>query len=132
MKNGTERGLCSELRCKNRRRTDRHRCHTCDCRRKRAKNPMRAAWRSLKDHAKARLIPFRLPFVIFKRFALETDYLNRKGNGAHCLTVDRINNLRGYTPRNIQPLTRAENAMKQARRDEIRMRCGMAWTAKYQ
>lgn len=93
---------------------------------------MRAAWRALKDHAKARLIPFRLPFPIFRKFALQSDYLNRKGPTAHCLTVDRIDNLKGYSSRNIQPLTRAANAMKQARRDAIRMKHGMAWTENYQ
>lgn len=92
---------------------------------------MRAAWRNLKDHAKARAIPFRLSLGTFTIFARKSDYLNRKGNGAHCLTVDRRNNLLGYTARNIQPLTRAANAMKQAHQDEIRMKAGYAWKANY-
>jgi hypothetical protein len=41
--------------------------------------------------------------------------------------VDRKDNTKGYTPRNIQPLTRIENTMKQARRDAIRMKAGFAW-----
>jgi hypothetical protein len=93
---------------------------------------MRAAFRSLKDHAKARGIPFRLSFVTFRKFALRSDYLNRKGNGAKCLTVDRIRNDKGYTPSNIQPLTREANSMKRANWDAIRMERGMAWRAKYQ
>jgi hypothetical protein len=119
--------LCCEPRCKNPRRKDRTRCHKCDARRKRAANPMWAAWRSLKDHAKARDIPFRLSLYTFRKFALKTDYLNRTGPNGRCLTVDRKDNLKGYTPRNIQPLTRAENTMKQARRDAIRMKSGFAW-----
>lgn len=100
-------------------------------RRFRAKNPMLAAWRALKDHAKARGIPFRLKLATFVVFARKSDYLNRKGNGPHCLTVDRRNNLLGYTARNIQPLTRAANSMKKARQDEIRMKAGFAWQENY-
>lgn len=131
VKNGPPE-LCHEPRCKNRRRKDRRRCHKHDARRKRKANPMWSAWRALKDHAKARGIPFTLKLTTFIRFAKQSDYLNRTGNGARCLTVDRKNNLKGYTARNIQPLTRAENAMKQARQDKIRMEKGMAWQANYQ
>lgn len=126
MKNGTTRGLCCEPRCKNRRRKDRLRCFTHDTRRNRANHPMRHAYRNLKAHAKSRGIPFSLTFIVFRRFALRTDYLNRTGQKGSCLTVDRRNNLKGYTPQNIQPLTRAENSMKQARRDAIRMTAGFA------
>jgi len=82
---------------------------------------MWSAWRALKDHAKARHISFRLSLGHFRKFALATDYLNRTGSNGHCLTVDRINNRFGYYPKNIQPLTRSENAIKRARRDAIRM-----------
>jgi hypothetical protein len=100
-------------------------------RRWRAAHPMTAAWRAVKDHAKARGIYFNLPKPYFIRFALRSDYLNRKGLNGHCLTIDRINNLRGYVVGNIQPLTRKQNTIKQARRDEIRMRAGMKWKERY-
>lgn len=93
---------------------------------------MHTAWRRLKDHAKERGIAFSLSLGTFIRFAKQSDYLNRTGPNRHCLTVDRKNNLKGYSARNIQPLTRAENAMKQARRDEIRMRAGLKWQESYQ
>lgn len=126
--------LCREPRCKNPRRFNRKRkrydllvCHKHESRRKRAANRMRAAWQSLKDHAKARGISFRLSFYHFRKFALQTDYLNRTGRNGHCLTVDRINNRRGYYFKNIQPLTRIKNSEKRARQDEIRMKAGYAW-----
>ena len=91
---------------------------------------MWSAWRCLKDHAKARGIPFKLSLAVFRRFALQTDYLNETGNGAHCLTVDRIDNLKGYTPRNIQPMSRAKNSEKKMRQDAIRMTAGFKWKTK--
>lgn len=92
---------------------------------------MYAAWRNLKDHAKARGIPFRLALATFAKFAKASDYLNRKGNERGCLTVDRINNLKGYTARNIQPLTREKNREKQAKIDAIRYRAGHQWEENY-
>jgi hypothetical protein len=95
---------------------------------------MWAAWRALKDHARARKskrwpmgIPFRLGFYTFRKFALQSDYLNRTGPNGHCLTVDRIDDNRGYFKNNIQPMTRAKNAEKKARQEAIRMRAGYAW-----
>lgn len=134
MKNGPD-DICIEPRCKNRRRKDRRRCHKCDSRRKRKANPMWAAWRALKDHAKARKsekwpdgIPFRLGLGTFILFAKQSQYLNRTGLNGHCLTVDRINDDRGYFKNNIQPMTRIKNAIKQGKRDAIRMKAGLAWT----
>ncbi len=92
---------------------------------------MRAAYRALKDSAARRRISFKLPYPIFKHFAIQSDYLNRKGNGAHCLTVDRIDNSKGYCVGNIQALSRAENAIKGAKRDKIRMEKGYSWESKY-
>lgn len=91
---------------------------------------MFAAWRTLKDHAKARGIKFAINLAYFRRFALKTDYLNRTGKFGKCLTVDRINNLKGYEPGNVQVLTRAKNSEKRGRQDAIRMKHGMKWLEK--
>jgi len=88
---------------------------------------MRYAFQTLKDHAKQRGIRFTLSFTLFRSFALQSDYLNRKGNGKKCLTVDRIKNTRGYVRGNIQALTRERNRDKQAKVDMIRRREGMKW-----
>lgn len=100
---------------------------------------MWAAWRALKDHAKARKsrkwrrgIPFHLTLHEFTRFAKQTNYLNRSGSNGHCLTVDRIDDDRGYFKNNIQPLTRIKNSEKKARQDAIKMAAGMAWKEKQQ
>lgn len=106
------------------------RCATCKSRRYRKKNPIRYAYRALKDHAKARGIPFTITLEYFRKFALASDYLNQKGLAGHCLTVDRKNNLRGYVKGNIQPLTKSANCIKRAKHDEIRMGAGYAWRDK--
>lgn len=136
MKHGP-REICCEPRCKNRRRKDRRRCHKCESRRKRAANPLWAAWRALKDHAAARGIAFRLKFIHWRPIAIQSDYVNRTGLNGHCLTVDRIDNTKGYfwskdeRRNNIQFLTRAKNSEKKARQDEIRIRAGYAWKERY-
>lgn len=130
MKNGPPT-LCCEPRCDRLRRKDRRRCHMHDQRRKRAADPIYAAWRNLKDSAKRRCIEFRLSLKYFTKFALQTQYLTRKGPYGGCLTVDRKNNLRGYVAGNIQPLTRSENTRKQAKRDAIRLQKGYSWQENY-
>lgn len=137
MKRGP-RNICCEPYCKNQRRKDRRRCHKCDCRRKRKANPMWSAWRALKDHAKERKsqrwpngIPFHLKLCDFIRFAKQSGYLNRTGINGHCLTVDRIEETRGYFKNNVQPLTRIKNSEKKARQDKIRMKAGMKWQERY-
>lgn len=92
---------------------------------------MRAAFNALRHHATARGIPFSLSFLEFRKFAMHSQYLLKKGNRAGSITVDRINNLRGYVRGNIQPLTRSANAIKQAKIDEIRQRKGYAWQENY-
>ncbi len=102
-------------------------CHSCHSREQRAKNPIRAQWRRLKDKAKRRGINFCLPFWYFRIFAERCEYIDRTGNGAQSLTVDRINNLLGYVIGNIQPMTREQNVRKQIESDEKRYRIGFGW-----
>lgn len=101
---------------------------------------MHTAWRRAKDHAKSRKskkwpdgIPFKITIGQFIIFAKQSDYLNRTGNNGRSLTIDRIDDDRGYifsrNPKlnNIQPLTRIKNSEKKARQDKIRLEKGYAW-----
>lgn len=115
-----KRGLCATRRCQNLRRKDRVTCHTCDTRKRRASNPMRNAFRSNKTHAKERGIEWTLTFEQFEEFALKYDYLGRKGQDRQCLTVDRVDNKKGYHFDNIQPLSREANTRKMRKYDAIR------------
>ena len=106
-------------------------CHCCYLRLARARNPVWAQWRRLKDKAARRRINFCLPLWYFEIFVSRSEYLTRVGNTAGNLTVDRKNNLLGYVIGNIQPMTRHENCVKQAKQDQRRMETGYAWRGRY-
>lgn len=90
---------------------------------------MSAAFMTLRDHAKARGIRFTIDRKTFARFVSKNQYIDKRGLGAACLTIDRIDNSKGYIPGNIQPLTRSANSEKRAKQDMHRMRHGMSWAA---
>ena len=91
-------------------------CDTCRKRNWRAIHPMEYAWTTFKSNAKSRNIPVELTFEQFKIFAIETDYIQKKGRTGTSYTIDRIENdvEKGGTYRvdNIRPLPNAENARK--------------------
>lgn len=106
-------------------------CHRCRTAVWRKNNPMRAAYHRLKSHAADREILFTITFAEFECFAKRTEYLCKTGPFGHSLTVDRKNNLLGYTAQNIKAMTRAKNSEKLAKRDQIRMERGYGWQTKY-
>lgn len=130
MVGGGEKGLCIEPRCKNRKGKEHARCYKHMMRRWRKANPMMDAYMRLRESARKRRIEFTISFEEFTDFALQCEYLELKGNAATSLTVDRIKNRIGYVAGNIQPMTRAQNTIKQAKRDEHRLRAGYSWKAR--
>lgn len=83
-------------------------------------NPWRAAYNSLKSHAKQRDKVFDVTFAQFSQVVGMQAYVDGRGKEKHMLTLDRIESWRGYVPDNIQVLTCGENAAKEnrERRDE--------------
>jgi hypothetical protein len=81
------------------------------------RHPLRYCYNSLKQNAKRRGKAFELTFEQFEEFATRTDYINKRGTGAHGFTIDRIDPTKGYTAENIQVLTNAQNVRKYARID---------------
>lgn len=69
-------------------------------------------FRNLKSHAKARGIEFGLTFEQFKSFAIETDYIRRRGQKSTSFVIDRIDPGKGYVIDNIQVLTNSANTVK--------------------
>jgi len=74
-----------------------------------------AAWCKIRDRAKERGIPFRLPLAVFLEEAAAVGYDTRKGRRPENLHLDRIDARRGYMVGNLQFLTASENCSKGAR-----------------
>lgn len=89
-------------------------CATCLTRRKREKNPMRYAFETLRANVyrkKGRAF-FYLTFEEFKQYAVETEYIGKKGITKTGFHVDCIDPTMGYFIGNIQPLTNTLNNQK--------------------
>lgn len=102
---------CATEFCRNK--ADRGRyCYKCISRKRRAKNPMRAAYENLRQNAKRREKEFDLTFEQFSNFAIKYDYLKGKGRRGESYSIDRIDNSKGYTLSNIRVITLSENSKK--------------------
>lgn len=91
---------------------------------------MKAAFNTLRDHARGRNIEFSISFECFRKFALRCRYLKNRGRDGESITVDRIDNLKGYVPGNIQPMSRSKNSEKKMKQDQRRYEYGYGWTNK--
>jgi hypothetical protein len=73
---------------------------------------MKYAYQNLKSNSKRRGKAFELTFEEFSEFAIEVDYLKKKGITSTSLHVDRIDENKGYTRDNIQGLENSKNVRK--------------------
>jgi hypothetical protein len=87
-------------------------CSTLRVRKWRENNPLRYAYQTTKDNAKRRGKEFDLSFNEFKEFAIRVDYIKKKGIHASSIHIDRIEEEKGYTVNNIQPLENSQNVRK--------------------
>lgn len=88
-------------------------CNTCRSRETRARNPISYAYFMLKKSAKNRRIKFTITMDWFRKFIAKTDYMEQKGQHLYDhLTIDRIENDKGYEAGNLQVLTRRDNSIK--------------------
>lgn len=87
-------------------------CNTCHSTKVRRLNPVRAAYRNLRNNSKRRGITFDLTFEQFRKFAIETDYMRGKGKLQKSYTIDRIEAEKGYVEGNLQVLTNQANTIK--------------------
>lgn len=78
----------------------------------RERRPVLAAYHILKWNAKMRDKDFRLTVEEFAAFCSRYNYIKGKGRTAVSLTIDRIDNARGYEISNLQVLTKSENSIK--------------------
>lgn len=85
-------------------------CWKCHSRRLKEKRPWTYVLNMLRHSANKRNLPFTLTVASFKKWCLETGYLEKRGNKPDNLTVDRIDRNEGYHIWNIQTLTHKENS----------------------
>jgi hypothetical protein len=110
--------LCCVKYCRTRKANGRRVCHKHHMMAWRLNNPLKAAYATLRDHAKRRKLKFTLTLKQFESIVIPSGYLDHKGNTRYDLHIDRIDPLRGYEYDNIQVLTCSENSAKGATKDK--------------
>jgi hypothetical protein len=71
-------------------------CPKCKIRAWNERHPLERAFHNLRSHAKERGKDFSLTFEQFRSFALNTDYMKRKGRTTLSFQIDRKDNKEGY------------------------------------
>lgn len=102
---------CATEFCRNKADGQRY-CEKCAKAKWRSDNPLKAAFHNLKTNAKRRGKEFSLTLADFEAFCFETNYISGKGKSKTSLTIDRIDNTRGYHLDNLRVITNEENARK--------------------
>lgn len=117
-------GMCPVAGCRNKSRTGRNKClglcHRHQQYRWRMKDTKRSAYTALRDHAKARKIPFTIDYSYFKGMVdMIAAWGARPENRGQQLSIDRISAERGYEEANLQIVTHSENARKSHREKHL-------------
>lgn len=106
--------MCKTKNC---RRPGNKQCATCASRKHRAANPMRYAYDTLKANTirrKGRAF-FYLTFEEFKQYAIETEYLSKKGITKKGYSIDCKDQSMGYFIGNIRTVPATVNNRKRQR-----------------
>ena len=78
----------------------------------RRENPERAAYNTLRDHARERRIEFTITFDYFCGLVHGMRYLENSGTVRGMLTIDRHDPVKGYIPGNLGVVSVEENVAK--------------------
>lgn len=105
-------GKCLTPYCRSFSRGKNNYCYSCKQRKYKERHPFRYEYNVLKQNAKRRGHFFGLTFQEFKKFCLETSYLEKKGRTKRKFSIDRINVRSGYVLENIQLITVSANSKK--------------------
>ena len=103
---------CKTPYCRRKKNGHRTHCSTCEARRYRKAHPIKYVYDTLKRNAKRRDKIFTITLVDFTEFIAGTDYLERRGRKNENLTIDRIDNNKGYILGNLRVMTNLENKKK--------------------
>ncbi len=77
-----------------------------------SRHPLRYKFSYLKNNARRRGIDWELSFQDFARLASQNGYDRQCGKMGDSLSIDRIDNRRGYAHDNVQFITLSENSRK--------------------
>lgn len=115
LKRRRDKATCTTRFCNNRC-SGKH-CGTCRTRIWRLNNPEKYAYNNQKHRADERRIPWDITFEEWLKFAIETEYMAKKGITKNSLQVDRINDdpakgYYGYRIDNVQVLELEHNIKK--------------------
>ena len=91
-------------------------CAKCRSRAFKAAHPLKYAFNKLRSRAAERGHEFLLSYSQFADFAVQSGWDAGRGKEAHSLSIDRIDETRGYVADNLQVLTLSENTAKANRR----------------
>lgn len=110
----TSKGVkrCATPMCNSKAAKGKNYCHKCVKRRWRENNPVKACFAALRDNAKRRGKDFKISFEYFVKFVVDTSYIMRKGIGREDMTIDRVEQDRGYEEDNLQVLPNYQNVQK--------------------
>lgn len=108
---------CDTKYCRGRKKTGRRICSKCVMRAWRSKNPVKAMFAALKHNAKRRGKQFDLTIEQWTEFVTQHNMLDNRGKNGWSLSVDRIDQERGYAVDNIRPLTLSENSIRGTNHD---------------
>jgi len=106
------KALCPAYRCCNKPGTKKRFCPRHHHMRQAETNPLGYTYSLLKTNAKRRGKVFTLTLEQFRQFCTETNYLALKGKQGSNLSIDRIDNSKGYEAGNLQVLTLSANSRK--------------------
>ncbi len=106
---------CETKFCRNAAANGRHFCPKCRSRQFKEAHPLKYSFNLLRSGAKRRGKVFTVTFEEYEKLAKETGYDVGKGKSADCLSIDRIDNSKGYEPGNLRVITISENVKKQRR-----------------
>lgn len=107
---------CLTPRCRglvNKKKHKTNKCSRCKWKRFKENNPLKYSFGNLRRRAKQRKKEFALTFEQYRDFAIKTDYARLKGKTSLSLSIDRIDDSRGYIAENIQAISLRENSRKQ-------------------
>ena len=88
-------------------------CSKCRNRKWREKHPLHYSYKNLRTRAKQRGKDFTLTREEYIAFAIKTDYARLKGKTSLSLSIDRVDDTKGYHADNIAAITLRENSRKQ-------------------